>query len=258
MHISFRQLSHLITVLSTTGLLLPTQPQAETSRPGEAIYRKHCASCHKDTQLTATSLGNAEAWATPIAAGQAALTARSWLGSGKMPPKGGAPSLSIRQFGSAVAFMARSAGADWQDPSQSPEVLSAIRREIRLQESPKRDAVPPSDGGLSGEAVYAKICHYCHQAGIAGAPPKGNRARWKPLIQEGQALLTAQAWNGVRAMPPRGGSQDLSLEEFGRAVAWMANTAGANWPDPSTEPSLLKRIQREIDRERTQSHATPG
>jgi len=50
-------------------------------------------------------------------------------------------------------------------------------------------------------------------------------------------------------MPPRGGHADLSLEEFGRAVAYMANSAGGQWPDPSMDAQLMGRIRvEEADR----------
>lgn len=56
-------------------------------------------------------------------------------------------------------------------------------------------------------------------------------------------MLTAHAWVGVRAMPPRGGDPNLSLEEFARAVAYMARSAGADWKDPDDE--MLEEIREE-------------
>jgi cytochrome c5 len=42
----------------------------------------------------------------------------------------------------------------------------------------------------------------------------------------------------VRQMPARGGNPDLSDIEFARAVAYMANQAGANWKEPEAKPAL--------------------
>lgn len=95
----------------------------------------------------------------------------------------------------------------------------------------------------SGEQVYRETCRVCHGPGLAGAPRPGDRQVWGRLIAEGQAVLTAHGWVGVRAMPPKGGRQDLSLEEFARAVAWMARESGGNWPDPDAR--LLERIRVE-------------
>ena len=44
-------------------------------------------------------------------------------------------------------------------------------------------------------------------------------------------------------MPPKGGKADLSLEEFARAVAYMARASGGTWKDP--DAAMLKRIQAE-------------
>lgn len=95
----------------------------------------------------------------------------------------------------------------------------------------------------SGEQVYAETCSACHAAGVANAPKFGDRKAWAPLIKEGQPTLTAHAWVGLRAMPPKGGRQDLSLEEFARAVAHMARAGGAGWKDP--DAATMDRIRKE-------------
>ena len=46
-----------------------------------------------------------------------------------------------------------------------------------------------------------------------------------------------------RARPPKGGRANLSLEEFARATAWMARSAGADWPDP--DAAMLEEIRKE-------------
>jgi len=95
----------------------------------------------------------------------------------------------------------------------------------------------------SGEQVYRETCMACHGPGLANAPRMGDKKAWSKLIAEGQHVLTAHAWVGVRAMPPKGGRNDLSLEEFARAAAWMARGSGGNWPDPDAR--MLERIRAE-------------
>lgn len=95
----------------------------------------------------------------------------------------------------------------------------------------------------SGEQVYRETCVVCHGPGLANAPKVGDKQAWGKLIAEGQHVLTAHAWVGVRAMPARGGRNDLSLEEFARAVAWMARASGGNWKDPDAR--MLERIRSE-------------
>lgn len=94
-----------------------------------------------------------------------------------------------------------------------------------------------------GEQVYQEVCAACHAAGVASAPKAGDTESWAKLIAEGQAVVTAHGWVGVRAMPAQGGRADLSLEEFARAVAWMARSAGADWQDP--DAALLAKIREE-------------
>lgn len=95
----------------------------------------------------------------------------------------------------------------------------------------------------TGEQVYRETCMVCHGPGLANAPRPGDKQVWGKLIAEGQAVLTAHGWVGVRAMPPKGGRHDLSLEEFARAVAWMARESGGSWQDPDAR--LLERIRAE-------------
>lgn len=97
---------------------------------------------------------------------------------------------------------------------------------------------------LPGEQVYNEVCAACHGRGVARSPQLGDKRQWAPLIREGQAALTAQAWIGIRGMPPRGGRADLSLEAFAAGVAHMARSAGASWQAP--DPALLERIEAEV------------
>ena len=100
-----------------------------------------------------------------------------------------------------------------------------------------------AETAASGEQVYKQVCMACHATGVANAPKFGDRTAWTPLIKEGQEVLTAHAWVGVRAMPPKGGQADLPLDAFARATAYMARTAGGNWKDP--DAAMLGRIRAE-------------
>jgi cytochrome c5 len=95
----------------------------------------------------------------------------------------------------------------------------------------------------SGEHVYKELCFACHATKVEKAPQFGDRKAWAPLIKEGQHVLTAHAWVGVRTMPPRGGKPDLELEEFASAVAYMARAAGGSWQDP--DAAMLAKIRAE-------------
>ena len=86
----------------------------------------------------------------------------------------------------------------------------------------------------TGEEVYKAVCSACHASGAAGAPKFTNTADWSPRIAQGFDTLWHTALTGKGAMPARGGTSpdDFSDYEIGRAVAYMANNAGANFADP--------------------------
>ena len=86
---------------------------------------------------------------------------------------------------------------------------------------------------LSGEAVYAANCIACHASGAAGAPKFGDVGAWTARIAQGYDLLVKHAIEGIRAMPAKGGNPDLDDIEVARAVAYLANGAGAKFTEPA-------------------------
>ena len=103
----------------------------------------------------------------------------------------------------------------------------------------------------NGEATYKQVCFSCHGAGVAGAPKVGDKAKWAPLIKEGQIHITSDGYSGVRAMPAKGGKPDLSVEQFAFAVVYMANQSGASWSDP--DPKTLAIINEKIEKRQKKS-----
>ena len=96
----------------------------------------------------------------------------------------------------------------------------------------------------TGENTYKQVCAVCHQMGVAGAPKVGDKAKWAPLIKEGQAQLTAHAYVGVRGMPAKGGKADLSVADFAASLVFMVNQSGGSWQNPDAK--TLERINAEI------------
>jgi cytochrome c5 len=91
-----------------------------------------------------------------------------------------------------------------------------------------RDANRPL---ATGEAVYKAQCAACHTAGVAGAPKSGDAGAWAPRIATGYAALLNSALKGKGAMGAQGGG-DWEDVEIGRAVVYMTNQAGGNFPVP--------------------------
>jgi cytochrome c5 len=92
-----------------------------------------------------------------------------------------------------------------------------------------RDANRPL---ATGEQVFKAQCTACHTAGVAGAPKVGDAAAWAARIKTGFDALVTSALKGKAAMPAQGGG-DFGDVEIARAVAYMANAAGATFPEPS-------------------------
>lgn len=83
----------------------------------------------------------------------------------------------------------------------------------------------------SGEEVFKAQCTSCHTPGTAGAPKQGDTAAWAARIRTGFDALVTSALKGKGAMPPQSGG-DFEDTEIARAVAYMANSAGAKFAEP--------------------------
>jgi cytochrome c5 len=77
----------------------------------------------------------------------------------------------------------------------------------------------------AGKATYDASCAMCHKTGMMGAPKVGDKAAWKPRIEEGIDSLTAKAIKGYKGakgmMPAKGGNTKLTATQVGNAVAYM-------------------------------------
>jgi cytochrome c5 len=92
-------------------------------------------------------------------------------------------------------------------------------------------AAGASKGNRTGEELFKAVCVACHGTGVAGSPKFGDAAAWAPRIALGLDGLLKSATAGKNAMPPKGGS-DANEVELARAIAYMANKAGANFKAP--------------------------
>jgi cytochrome c5 len=90
--------------------------------------------------------------------------------------------------------------------------------------APALSAAPPAK--LDGESVYTGVCLRCHGTGEYGAPRLGDPVAWQPRFHAGVDHLLDQAVEGLGAMPPRGGKDDLSDAELRAAIVFMLRAAG--------------------------------
>ncbi|HEY5682861.1 MAG TPA: c-type cytochrome [Sulfuricaulis sp.] len=68
-----------------------------------------------------------------------------------------------------------------------------------------------------GKAVFDKSCAGCHK--VMSPKMTGEKAKWEPLLKQGNAALTASVIKGKGAMPPKGGAK--SDAEVKAAVDYM-------------------------------------
>ena len=88
----------------------------------------------------------------------------------------------------------------------------------------------------TGEQVFTAQCTTCHTAGLVGAPKFGDADAWAPRIKTGYDALLHSALAGKGQMAAQGGGDFTDLE-IGRAVVYMANKAGASFPEPKAPPA---------------------
>lgn len=93
-------------------------------------------------------------------------------------------------------------------------------------------ALPAGAEERSGEQVVATVCANCHATGKDGAPRIGDAKAWQARSKRGLSSLTASAIQGVRKMPPHGGSPDVNDVELKRAITFMVNKSGGHWIEP--------------------------
>lgn len=136
-----------------------------------------------------------------------------------------------------VSFITGPGPADPASPAMSPEAVAA-----RLKPVGEVALVDPNAPKVvkSGEDVVKSVCSACHATGAAGAPKIGDKAAWGPRIKEGLEGLLKSASQGKGAMPPRGGSPDLSDLELERAIVYMANQSGASFKEPAAPAPVAK------------------
>ena len=111
--------------------------------------------------------------------------------------------------------------------SNLPEAVAARIQKVGMVEI--RDANRPL---RAGEEVYKAQCSACHATGAAGAPKFQDAGAWAARIKTGYAALLNSALKGKGAMGAQGGGE-FNDTEIGRAVVYLTNAAGGNFPVPN-------------------------
>lgn len=128
-------------------------------------------------------------------------------------------------------------------PGADPAAMTpeSIAERIKPVSGIEIGAPAAAPGARSGEAIVKTTCSACHASGVQKAPKIGDKNDWAPRIKQGLAALVQSATKGKGAMPPKGGDASLTEVEVARAVAFMANSAGAGFKEPAAAPAEKKK-----------------
>jgi cytochrome c5 len=160
---------------------------------GEAVYRRHCGSCHETGEDGAPALDHVPSWASRSPDWSAVLDEHAAEGFLTMPAKGGNPDLSRAEVAAAVDYM-----------------VSRI--------------MPPSllaKGSANGRVVYQAACGKCHDTGTDGAPLIGDGEAWAVRSINWHTVMEEHANEGFLQMPAKGEQLQLFSEDVAAAVAFM-------------------------------------
>ncbi len=123
-----------------------------------------------------------------------------------------------------------SSGAELSGVTQEQLAKGVELRIAKIGTVEIRDANRPL---AAGEAVFNAQCVACHAvaSAVQGVPKLGDTAAWGARITTGYEALLNSALKGKGAMGAQGGG-DWEDAEIGRAVVYMTNAAGGNFPVP--------------------------
>ncbi len=121
-----------------------------------------------------------------------------------------------------------SSGSDLSGLTQAELAKGVEMRIAKVGSVEIRDANRPL---ALGEVVYKAQCAACHGGAVAAAPKFGEASVWAARISTGYDALLTSALKGKGAMGAQGGG-DYEDAEIGRAVVYMTNAAGGNFPVP--------------------------
>jgi cytochrome c5 len=121
-----------------------------------------------------------------------------------------------------------SSGGELSGLTADQQLAALEKRIAKVGTVEIRDANRPL---ATGETVYKAQCLACHGGAVVAAPKFADAGAWAARIQTGYAALLNSALKGKGTMGAQGGG-DWEDAEIGRAVVYMTNAAGGNFPVP--------------------------
>ena len=125
---------------------------------------------------------------------------------------------------------------DCKDPSTGPGKKGVPAKVMKIKYEMK-DVVPPyayakdlppetDTGSVSkGQKLYDASCKLCHGNDTMGAPKVGDATAWAAVMKKGMDKVLVNAIKGTGAMPPKGGSADLSDADIKEIIEYMVGAS---------------------------------
>ncbi len=214
---------------------------------GEAVYAKHCATCHLPDgkgvpgafpAITGSAVvnGDIKAQANLIINGKNAMPA-----FGKM--------LKADELAEVITYTRNALGNSVGDAIQPKAVQEMLPTHSALPKESLKTAVkeeaPEADMSKEallalGKTVYEANCVSCHQAEGQGNPPMFPAIKGSALVNGDINAQTTLMLNGKSMMPAFG--QALSAKELAAVITYTRNSLGNSMQDV-IQPSEIQKSQ---------------
>lgn len=195
--------TYLKTVKSVEQYNLHASDKQPTLKRGKQVYINTCIMCHQNGAMSAPRIGNGANWFTRLkSSGLNGLYRHTINGFNSMPIKGACVTCSDNDIISAVDYLLNKSlsRSQWLD--------------IQSQGEKKYSA--------NGKTVYNENCSVCHKEGKLGAPKVGDKAIWKPLIEQNMDVLIGNTLHG-KQHPDNGGCKHCTTGEIIDAIKYMVS-----------------------------------
>lgn len=195
--------TYLKTVISHEQFtILPSEKQPTLKR-GKQVYINTCIMCHQKGQMSAPLIGNSANWFSRLKeAGLNGLYRHTINGYNSMPIKGSCVTCSDNDIIAGVDYILNKSltRSQWLDlQSHGAKKYSA-----------------------NGKTVYEENCAVCHTEGKLGAPKLGDKAVWKPLIDQNLDDLV-EIVTKSKHHPVQGGCSHCTTGEIIEAIKYMVS-----------------------------------
>lgn len=199
-HLPYSDLESIAIYLKEVNSATPPKPKPGAGGIGKSIYDTYCSGCHASGAGGAPKYGDASTWEDVVKQSPEKIYANAIDGKGSMPAKGTCISCNDDEIKQTVDYM-----------------LASIKGKAASASTAKPKPLSMEDG----KRLYEQNCAVCHNAGFKGALKPGDKAAWKPTIDQGFLAVYHDVLTGEKGHPPHGACASCSDAEIKAALKYM-------------------------------------